>query len=171
MYWYDAGNLQSLKAMHEKNRAEVNYLELFDCRPNTSITKVASIADEYGTPNGFRNLLMRLGDMNEVERKDKIRQYNDLLLETAKIDRKKSKDIIKFMLGGAAFLPLSYSLSVVLSLIGILNDRINNSGFVQKDKEIELISEIVRSSGFKCEEQLSEDIYLLDKITRVAILK
>lgn len=171
MYWYDAATLQNIKSTYDQNNMENNYLKLFECKHNIKITKVASLADEYYTPQGFRDLLLRLESMDEVLRKNKIKEYNDVLFEVAKISSIQSKDYIKLMLGGAGFLPIGYPLSVVLSLIGIIKDKVDASESLQKEKGMKLISRCIKNSGIKAENQFIEDIYLLDKISRVAILK
>lgn len=171
MYWYDAENLQNIRHTYEQNNIENNYITMYECKHNIKITKVASLADEYYTPKGFRDLLMRLESMDEWHRKNKIKEYNDLLFEVAKISNSKSKDFIQFMLGATSFLPLSYPLSALLSLIGIIKGKVDMSEALQKEKEIKFIASCIKDSGIKAEKQLIEDIYLLDKISCVAILK
>ncbi len=100
MYWYDATNLQSIRHTYEQNNMENNYIKMFQCKHNIKITNVASKADEYNTPKGFRDLLIRLENMDEFQRRSKIMEYNDLLFEVAKISNNKSKDYIKSLCWG-----------------------------------------------------------------------
>lgn len=171
MYWYDATNLQNIRQTYNQNNTENNYLKMFECKHNIKITKIASLADEYNTPQGFQDLLMRLDVMDELHRKSKINDYNNLLFEAAKISNGNSKDYFKFMLGGAGFLPLNYMMSIVLSLIGIINDKVNASESMQKINEMKFIASLIKDSGIKKDDQVIEDVFLLDKISRVAILK
>jgi hypothetical protein len=149
-----------------------DFLKLFECKHNIQITKVASLADEYNTQNGFRELLTRLGNMDEQQRKSKIREYNDLLFEVGKIQSNKNGGVLKFMLGSTGFLPLNYKLSFILSLIGIIKDKIDDSTAIKKIGEMKVIEKCIKDHGLMIQDKQSvEDIYLLDKISRVAILK
>ncbi len=91
---------------------------------NIDILKVATLADEYNTPGGFRNILSRLGQMDEKQRRDKIREYNDLLFEIGKVWGSNDGSLFKFMLGKTGFLPLGYKVSFILSLIGMIKESV-----------------------------------------------
>ncbi len=56
-------------------------------------------------------------------------------------------------------------------MIGIIKDKVDMSKTMQKEKEMKLIASCIKDSGIKAGKQLIEDIYLLDKISCVALLK
>lgn len=169
LFWYDADNLQYISTLYHQNNED--FLELFECK-NIKITKVASLADEYNTQIGFHDILDRLGKMDEKLRKSKIREYNDILFDVAKIKNNNNGGLLKLMLGGASFLPLNYQLSLVLSSLGIVKDQVDGSASIRKHSEMEAIEKCIKNyDGMTTEKQTVEDIYLLDKISQVAILK
>ncbi|WP_143338387.1 hypothetical protein [Desulforamulus profundi] len=144
---------------------------MFECKRNISISKVASLADEYNTQGGFRDILSRLGQMDEEQRKYKIREYNDLLFEVSKIQGNNHGGLLKFMLGSTGFLPLDYKVSFILSLIGMVKEQADASSQMIRIAEMKAIEKCIKDHGVIPEKQSVEDIYLLDKISSVAILK
>jgi hypothetical protein len=170
LYWYDADNLQNISNLYHQSSGD--FLKLFDCKHNIKITKVASLADEYNTQKGFRDLLVRLDHMDEKLRKNEIKKYNDLLFEAGKIQSNKSDGFLKFMLGSTGFLPLNYKITFILSAIGIIKDKVDDFEPMRKRAEMKAIEKCIKDyGGMTPEKQRVEDIYLLDKISRVAILK
>lgn len=169
LYWYDADNIQNIKSLRMQGNED--FLNLFECKNNISISKVASLADEYNTQGGFKDILTRLGQMNEKQRKDKIREYNDLLFEVGKIQGNNHCGLFKFMLGSTGFLPLDYTSSFILSLIGMIKEQVDTSSQMKRISEMKTIEKCIRNHGITLEKQSVEDIYLLDKISSVAILK
>lgn len=169
LYWYDADNIQNIKDLRMKGNED--FLNLFECKHNISISKVASLADEYNTQNGFKDILTRLNQVDEEKRKHKIREYNDLLFEVSKIQSNNHGGLFKFMLGSAGFLPLDYTTSFILSLIGMIKEQVDASSRMKKIAEMKTIEKCIKDYGVNPEKQSMEDIYLLDKISSVAILK
>lgn len=169
LYWYDADNIQNIKDLRMQGNED--FLNLFECKHNISISKVASLADEYNTQGGFKDILTRLGQMDEEQRKYKIREYNDLLFEVSKIQSNNHGGLFKFMLGSAGFLPLDYTASFILSLIGMIKKQADASSQMKRIAEIKTIEKCIKDHGVTPEKQSVEDIYLLDKISSVAILK
>lgn len=169
LYWYDADNIQNIKDMHLQGNED--FLNLFECKRNISISKVASLADEYNTQGGFRDILSRLGQMDEEQRKYKIKEYNDLLFEVSKIRGNNHGGLFKFMLGSTGFLPLDYKVSFILSLIGMIKEQADASSQMKRIAEMKAIEKCIKDHGVIPEKQSVEDIYLLDKISSVAILK
>jgi hypothetical protein len=169
LYWYDADNIQNIKDLHLQGNED--FLNLFECKHNISISKVASLADEYNTQGGFRDILSRLGQMDEEQRKYKIKEYNDLLFEVSKIQGNNHGGLFKFMLGSTGFLPLDYKVSFILSLIGMIKEQADASSQMKRIAEMKAIEKCIKDHGVIPEKQSVEDIYLLDKISSVAILK
>lgn len=171
MYWYDASNLEQIERLIDRNHSENNYLKLFETNPHVKATKVALLADEYDTPKAFRNLLHRLDAMDDATRRQTINEYNDLLFEVVEASGRSSGGFVKMMLGGAGFLPLSYQESFALALVGLVHDKVNALKTVKRAKELDRIEKCIKDSGIQAREHMKEDIYILDKISRVAILK
>jgi hypothetical protein len=69
-------------------------------------------------------------------------------------------------------LPLNYKITFILSAIGIIKDKVDDFEPMRKRAEMKAIEKCIKDyGGMTPEKQRVEDIYLLDKISRVAILK
>ena len=167
LYSYDPDALKSIKDIHTQGKDD--YISLFDCRENISVLKVAEIADNYKTHVGFRDILVRLGNLNDEEKSKTIREYNDILFDL--VGDIKSGGFVKFIMGGTGFLPLSTAFSHLLTSAGLLKDLIDETGEKKKHDEYKKIEKQMKEYGISVEHQKVKDIYLLDKISRVATLK
>lgn len=167
LYQYNANTLQDIKTIQETSQAE--YINLFECKENINITKVALLADKYKTPKGFANILNRLGNMSEEERKKQISEYNDIIFELSEEHHKGSA--FKFMLGSSGFMPLPFWLSFALSSVGLIKDKIDETQFKKDYDEMKSIEKHLERSGIQYDSQKIEDIHLLDKMSSVAMLK
>ena len=74
-------------------------------------------------------------------------------------------------MGGTGFLPLSTAFSHLLTSAGLLKDLIDETGEKKKHDEYKKIEKQMKEYGISVEHQKVKDIYLLDKISRVATLK
>lgn len=169
LYWYDADNIQHIKDLQLQGNED--FLTLYECKHNISISKVALLADEYNTQNGFRDILSRLGEMDEKERRLKIKEYNDLLIEIKKNQGNNNGGLLKLMLGSTSFLPLNYTTSFILALIGMIKEQADSSTQMKRTAEMKIIEKCIKDHSINFEKQGLKDIYLLDKISSVAILK
>lgn len=171
MYWYDVSSLEQIERITENNYSENNFLKLFEVNHHVKATKIASLADEYDTPNAFFNLLLRLDKMDSLSRRQTINEYNDLLFEVSQKSSQSSGGFIKMLLSGTSFLPLDYTLSFALASFGLIHDKVSNIKSLRKSREIELIEKCVRDSDIQKGRNLDEDIYILDKMSTVVTLK
>lgn len=169
MFWYNAPTINSIEQISEQNKKEKHILSLFDCKENISIVKVANLADEYNTHKEFRDILLRLENLSEEKRRASIRQYNDLLFELSSTKAPVSK--IDFLLGASSFLPLNYFVSLFLASFGILKGRLSSLKAVERSNELRIIEKCINNANLQVTRSLNEDIYLLDKISRVAYLR
>ena len=167
LYSYDADSLKNIKNIYKKNKDE--YINLFDCRDNISVLKVAETADRFETHKGFRDILVRLGNLGDEERSKTIREYNDILFEL--VGDKKRGGFAKFIMGATGFLPLSAAFSHLLTSAGLLKDLIDETGAKKKYDDYRKIEKYLIEYGTSVEHKKVEDIFLLDKISRVATLK
>ena len=167
LYSYDADSLKNINNIYTQGKND--YISLFDCRENISVLKVAETADEFETHNRFRDILFRLGNLSDEERTKTIREYNDILFEL--VGNKKRCGFTKFLMGGTGFLPLSTAFSHILTSAGLLKDLIDETGAKKKYDDYKKIEKQMIEYGISVEHQKVEDIYLLDKISRVATLR
>lgn len=167
LYSYDADSLKNIKDIHTQSKDD--YISMFDCKENLSVLKVAETADEFETHKGFRDILVRLGNLSDEEKTKTIREYNDILFDL--VGDKKNSGLIKFIIGGAGFLPLSTAFSHILTSAGLLKDWIDETEAKKKYDDYKRIEKQMIKYGISVDHQKVKDIYLLDKISRVATLK
>ncbi|GGH41225.1 hypothetical protein GCM10008014_00600 [Paenibacillus silvae] len=170
MYWYDPASLEQIKQINDWNHSEQSYLKFFDTNRYLNVTKVASLADEYDTPNAFRNLLNRLEQMDSTTRRQTLNEYNDLLFEVSQTSGQSEGGFVKMMLSGAAFLPLNYYLTFALATIGLVHDKTSTLKSLQEDKKFAQIEQCLKNSAIQTSNQMKEDIFLLDKMSTVVTL-
>lgn len=169
VYWYDIDALGSIGEMRKKTYEEQQVIHLFDCRKNISISKVIDLANQYHTQEDFRQLLLDLEKMDETDRCKRITQYNDVLAELASVKAPTSK--LDFLLSSSSFLPLPYILSLILAIIGAVKGPISRIGSIKDTAECERIEVAIQAAGLKVDTRFTEEVYLLDKISRVVNLR
>lgn len=167
VYSYDPDSLKTIKKIHTQGKED--YINLFDCKENISVLKVAETADKFETHKGFSDILFRLGNLNDEERTKIIREYNDILFEL--VGDKKGGRIPKFLMGGIGFLPLPAFFSHILTSVGLLKDWFSETEVKKEYDDHKKIKQQMKEYGITVEHQKVKDIYLLDKISRVATLK
>lgn len=169
VYWYDPGSIKDIKCMRGQSFDDNQAISLFDCKQSISAVKVAELADQYQTFNGFKRIIDNLGQMNEVERKAQIRLYNDTLFDLANTRPTTSK--IDFLLSTSSFLPLPYPLSLAVAITSLTKGKISGLDVAREQAERKQIELCLESTGRPQTPEMVEDIYTLDKISRVAGLR
>lgn len=169
MYWYNPEAIQNIEFMRKQSFGENETISLFDCKQNVSAVKVAELADQYQTFDGFNRIINNLGRASEAERKMKIRLYNDTLLDLTSTRQAVSK--IDFVLSTTSFFPLPYPLSLAGAIASMAKGKINNVDFVREQSERKQIEACLKATGRPQTSEFVDDIYILDKISRVAGLR
>lgn len=169
MYWYDIEALGNISDIRKKQFEEQQAIHLFDCRKNISIAKVADLSDQYHTHDGFRRLLLDLEKMDEKERSQRITHYNDVLTELASANPPISR--LDFVLSISSFLPLPRVWNLLLAIIGVVKGPISRFGYIQDTAERRRIEAAIQAAGLKADSSFTEEIHLLDKISKVVNLR
>jgi|GEM_PF-749485 len=171
VFWYNPESISKFELLYDGNQAEQNSLKLFDCKENISVLKVAELSEKHQTHKVFRDLLLKLEDMDEAKRRAETRKINDILFDVSKTTRESQGGAVDFFLSSANFLPFPYALSVFLGAVGIIKEKADEHEFVAKNAELKVIEKLMKDSGLSGTAFKAEDIYCLDKISRVATLK
>jgi len=171
VYWYNQESISKIAKLYRNNCTEQNILKLFCCKENIDVLKVAEVSDKYQTHRMFRELLIRLDTLNESERHFEIKKLNDILYEVNQITDKSQYSITKFFFSASGFLPISFGASSVLNALGIIKDKFDTSDNIEKSAELKLIEKYINKHNLSSSIYGAEDIYCLDKISRVACLK
>lgn len=107
--------------------------------------------------------------MEESERKAQITQYNDILLDLASVPPIASK--LDFILSASSFLPFPYTSALIFAATSWARGRINDTEFMQEKAELKRIESYFKTTAAQYSPELTKDIYTLDKISRVAMLR
>ena len=169
LYWYEPEAIQDVQLMRGQSFDENQAISLFDCKENVSVVKVAELADKYQTYDGFKRIIDNLGRMDADARKRQITEYNDTLLDLASTPQRSSG--LDFILSSSSFFPLPYALALILATMSLVKGKISAADFMQKQAELKRIEACLKATGRPQTPQFVEDIYTLDKISRVAGLR
>ena len=169
LYWYDPETIKDVRSVREQAFSENQAINLFDCKKNVSAVKVAELADKYKTYDGFKRIIDSLGQMDKATRKRQITEYNDTLLDLAATPSHSSK--LDFILSASSFFPLPYVLSLITATMSLAKGQISATDFIQRQIELKRIEDCLKAAGKPQSPQFIEDIYTLDKISRVAGLR
>lgn len=148
----------------------MDQLKLLECEPSLSVLDVAKSADDWHTPDLFGKILESITRLPVKEQNEKIREYNHLLFELAKLPSGTS--VIDMIMTGAGYLPLPDGASTAMNVLDILRKVVSGQEDVKEFTEKkELKKKLKKIDGKETSSEMVEDIYLLDKIYRVARLK
>ena len=107
--------------------------------------------------------------MDEPERKTQIKQYNDILVDLASVSPITSK--LDFILSGSSFLPLPYKAALISAATSWARGKINDTEFMREKAELKRIESYLKTTATQYSPEHAKDIYTLDKISRVAMLR
>lgn len=170
VYWYAPEQVKRMQSIWNTNYTERNMLEFFDTKENIDILRTANMADKYQTPMKFRAILENLEKMEETDRRQKIREYNNILAEASERTAK-STSIVDFMLGTTGFLNFGYYLNTILNLLGLLKGVPDMMPGATERKDLQKFRSIAKELGTNNPEKTGEEVYLLDRISPVANLR
>lgn len=170
VYWYAPEQVKRMQSIWNTNYTERNMLEFFDTKENIDILRTANMADKYQTPMKFRAILENLEKMEETDRRQKIREYNNILAEASERTAK-STSIVDFMLGTTGFLNFGSYLNTILNLLGLLKGVPDMMPGATERKDLQKFRSIAKELGTDNPEKTGEEVYLLDRISPVANLR
>lgn len=170
VYWYAPEQVKRMQSIWNTNYTERNMLEFFDTKENIDILRTANMADKYQTPLKFRAILENLEKMEETDRRQKIREYNNILAEASERTAK-STSIVDFMLGTTGFLNFGSYLNTILNLLGLLKGVPDMMPGATERKDLQKFRSIAKELGTDNPEKTGEEVYLLDRISPVANLR
>lgn len=122
------------------------------------------------TPDLFGKILESIARLPVKKQNEKIREYNHLLFELAKLPSGTS--VIDMIMTGAGYLPLPDGASTAMNVLDILRKVVScQEDMKELAEKKELKKKLKKIDRKETSSEMVEDIYLLDKIYRVARLK
>ena len=112
-------------------------------------------ADKYSTPTTLKRILEGLSKLDTKQQYEKISEYNNLIAEIGK-EKIGGENILNYVLGGAGLVPAT---GTVASIVGIILQVLKDLGVKRKN----VINKIEHG-----EASAADEVYLLDKLSRVA---
>lgn len=172
-YWYDDMSLETIRKIRNSTYEENSRLELFDSKKNVSLEKVVQLADQYNTRNEFRRLLNDLEKLDPVQRNTRIRQYNDILVDLSCASARGGvkRALCKRLVFSSASLLSLDPVETLLNAVDAAAEVIGSASSVQKREQIRAIRRQLPGEGLKVKCGHEENIYLLDKISKVIDLR
>ena len=159
-------NSYRLNTSEEQN--EINeYTELLDKQRNAiyllksdnsvSIRHILDYAEKYDTTHALMKILFNISELDQGQQKARIEEYNNLIAEIGKEHINKGS-VINYILGGAGFLPVVGTAASITSLI------------MQVFSDVGIKKDIVNKKIIKGKAKTKDEVYLLDKLSRIAKL-
>jgi len=165
--------MEQIKKVSEISRRENNYINLLNCDNTVSITRFADKAKTYNTATELAGILAKLERMDEKERRERISGYNSLLCDIAEIPDKERWKCLKYFLGAAGLIPIlppPISMGVALADLGVT--ALDKALSKRKEAEkTQIAYKINKATKEKPDKELVDDVYILDKIARIAKLQ
>ncbi len=172
-YWYNDASLKTIQEIRNCTYEENSRLELFDSKKNVSVGKVAQLAEQYHTRGEFRRLLTDLEKLDPPQRNARIRQYNDILIELSCASMKggmKQALCRRLAFSSASLLSLN-PVETILNAVDAVADIIGRAPSARKREQIKAIRRQLAGEGLESKCGHEENIYLLDKISKVIDLR
>lgn len=152
------GQTEQINAYSSLLRKEENTLYLLDINNSIELRHFIDYSERYQTTHTLKNILQQLIDLDTNERRAKILEYNNLVAEIGKEKLNPKQTAVNYLLTGTGFLP---GVGTVASWISLLLQLLNDL----KAKE-----RLARHNIANNKSSIDEDVYLLDKLSRVARL-
>lgn len=172
-YYSSPEDMEQIKKVSQISRRENNYINLLNCDNTVSITRFADKAKTYNTATELAGILAKLERMDEKERRERISGYNSLLCDIAEIPDKERWKCLKYFLGAAGLIPIlppPISMGVALADLGVT--ALDKALSKRKEAEKKQIAyKINKATKEKPDKELVDDVYILDKIARIAKLQ
>ncbi len=161
MYKYSRGDYEKALWDISNVHKERNSVDLLNCRSEIDVIKFLELNEKYKSTSHLKNLLLNLESMNEVERRQKIKNINELLLELLEA---KNGAMIDYALIGSSFIPQLSMGATVLSAFRCIWSNFN----IGEKKKIEKLFEKYYNEKLRGEDV--NGIHTLAKINRMASL-
>ena len=165
-FWYESQSLEKIRKINELNCNENNAINLITCKENISILKVADLADTYNTPNRLKRILMNLEKMESKDRKNTINDYNNLLCELSEAGNNNFIEKLYFGIFQKTAECINPAFGIFTSIIQTIY---GNSQLKKNKTEMNRIEELMKNNNIHT--VTTEDIFFLDKISRVVMIK
>ena len=153
-YWgkHQRESIERYREVLDNERSAIYLL-----RPDNKVNlkHIIDYAEKYNTPHTLKNILRNLVNLDEKERNKKLEEYSNLIAEIGEEKPNKEKTL-NYVLSGISFIPaVGEGASIINLLLQVIKD------FKLKDKW--MLNRIEADKASK-----EEEVYLLDKLSRVA---
>ena len=112
-------------------------------------------SEKFDTTHTLQRILLNLSELDQNQQKTKIEEYNNLIAEIGK-EHFSVLNGINYVLSGAGFIPV---VGTFASIIDLLMQIFSDTGIKK---------EIVKKKISKGKSTIKDEVYLLDKLSRVA---
>ncbi len=155
-YQYISANQQdAIKEYTELLEKQRNAIYLLKSDNSVSVKNILDYSEKYNTTNTLQRILLNLSELDQDQQKSKIEEYNNLIAEIGK-ERFTTINGINYVLSGAGFIPV---IGTFASIIDLLMQVFSDTGIKK---------EIVKKKINKGKSTINDEVYLLDKLSRVA---
>ncbi|NFT91128.1 hypothetical protein FDF86_01690 [Clostridium botulinum] len=145
------------------------YINLLSTDNTVNISEFLYSSEKYNTPEKLKDIIIKLDNMSESERNKRVSEINNTIVNLGKESKNALKTTGHYLLSGAGLIP---GIGTGISIMSIIMDVVNNTNkaqMIKKKKEIDNIKKSIDNK--KCDREFVDDVYYLDRISRIAKLK
>lgn len=134
-------------------------VSLLDSDNRVEIRQFLDYAEQYKTPETLKNILNHLAEMPQPERQKKVAEYSNLMAELGNQKGISKDSILNYVLTGVGFLP---GVGTAASIVGLI---------LQLVEDLKLREKWSFHRIAKQNSNVNEEVYLLDKLSRIARIR
>ncbi len=160
---------QQLNRYSELMIRDVNAIRMIDVDNTVKISKFLDKSAKYNTPKTLKHILCDLEKMKDIERKTRISDFNNVIAELGEEKQSLNEKALHYILSGSGILPGIGTITTIFSLVKDLIGEINKIQEVKRKNLIKKVANI--ETGGKSDNNFVEEVYILDKLSRIAKLR
>ena len=153
--YVSASQQDAIKEYTELLEKQRNAIYLLKSDNSVSVKNILDYSEKFDTTHTLQRILLNLSELDQNQQKTKIEEYNNLIAEIGK-EHFSVLNGINYVLSGAGFIPV---VGTFASIIDLLMQIFSDTGIKK---------EIVKKKISKGKSTIKDEVYLLDKLSRVA---
>ncbi len=143
-------------------------VKLIDTDNTVHVSKFLDRSKKYSTPHRLMRILTNLASMSDKQRRVAISDYNNIISELSEQRENTLEKLPKYCLTGAGFLPV---VGDTFSAFSFFKDALADTKSAKEKKDKRIIRKVTEKELGRNDNPYIEDVYVLDKLCRVAKLK
>lgn len=147
-------------------RSNESAIRLLQTDNTVKMNKFLNKSIQYNTPDMLKRILVNLENMNETERRNRISDYNNVIVELGEEKENVPGKTMNYILSGAGFLP---GIGTAASIVSLVKDLLGEINKIQEINRKDKIKKAIKTeTERKDDKDFLDEVYLLDRLSRIA---